>query len=296
MTSNPPLTLLLVEDNPDDARLIQDMLAGASDFRIEHAGRLAAGLERLALGGIEGVLLDLSLPDSRGLETFKQLHTFAPDAPVVILTGLDNESLGRIAAREGAQDYLVKGQVTGSALARAISYAIERQRLVVDLRTKSLVDPLTNLYNRRAFFALAERQLCLADRTLRSLLMLFVDIDDFKQINDSFGHPTGDLALQEVANVLRETFRLSDILSRIGGDEFVVLAIEADDDGAEAVKARLRRNLTVRQLQLKHAYRLSLSIGVTGYDPAQPCSVDELVARADAQMYAEKRSKRLARW
>jgi two-component system cell cycle response regulator len=293
--NDPQIRILLIEDNPGDARLIRALLAeaDASGFHLEHAEQLAAGLERLALGGIDVVLLDLYLPDSRGLDTFTQLHAHAPDVPIVILTGLDDEALGRIAAREGAQDYLLKGQAPSAALARAVRYAIERQRLVVELRTRSLVDPLTNLYNRRAFFALAERQLRIADRTQRSLLLLFLDADNFKQINDSFGHLAGDEALQEIADVLRDTFRHSDILARMGGDEFAILAIEARDEGAEAVVARLRLNLMNRLFETHRPYRLSLSIGLARYEPAQPCTVDELLAQADARMYGEKQLKQL---
>jgi len=286
--------VLVVEDNPGDVRLIREMLAEADEggFHVEHVNQLSAGLERLTHSGIQIVLLDLSLPDSHGLNTFTQLHAHALDIPVIILTGLNDEALGQIAVREGAQDYLVKGQITSLILVRAIRFAIERQRLVAELNTKSLVDPLTNLYNRRAFFALAERQIRIANRSQRGLLTLFVDIDNFKQINDSLGHQAGDNVLQEVANVLRETFRHSDILARLGGDEFVVLAIELESKDGEAVTKRLRQNLQKRMGQMPGLSQPSLSIGMARYDPARPRSVEELLRLADIRMYAEKRLKK----
>ena len=287
--------ILVVEDNPGDVRLIQEMLAETDEdsFQVEHVNQLSAGLERLTHSGIKIVLLDLSLPDSHGLNTFTQLHAHAFDIPVIILTGLDDETLGQISVREGAQDYLVKGQITSPSLVRSIRFAIERQRLVADLNTKSLVDPLTNLYNRRALFALADRQIQIANRSQRGLLTLFIDIDNFKQINDTFGHQAGDKVLQEVANVLRDTFRHSDILARMGGDEFVILAIELDNKDSEGVTARLRQNLQKRMEPMPGlSPPLLLSIGLARYDPTQPCSVDELVGLADARMYAEKRAKK----
>ena len=122
---------LLIEDNPGDARLIQIMLADASGdlFEIETVDRLTAGLRRLTQGGIGIVLLDLSLPDSRGLSTFAQLHSQAPQIPIIVLSGLNDTTVAVQAVHEGAQDFLIKGQVDGQLLTRAMRYAIERKRM-----------------------------------------------------------------------------------------------------------------------------------------------------------------------
>jgi len=149
-------------------------------------------------------------------------------------------------------------------------------------------DPLTDVPNRRGFFTLAEQQLKVADRTKRKMLMLFADFDNLKQINDAFGHTEGDRALIEVADVLKETFRESDIIARIGGDEFVVLALEADEENAEVLVTRLRQNLEARNAEEGRRYKLSLSVGIARYDPEDPCSIDELLTRADRSMYERK--------
>lgn len=127
-----PIQILLVEDNPGDARLIQVMLAetGGRLFELTHADRLSAGLTCLAEEGFDLVLLDLSLPDSQGLDTFVQVKPHAPDLPVVVLTGNVDEELPSQAMRAGAQDYLVKGEIDGNLLVRSIRYAIERQELM----------------------------------------------------------------------------------------------------------------------------------------------------------------------
>jgi len=124
------LRVLLIEDNPGDARLIREMLADVDNVSVEleHADRLGTGFERLAAGGIDGLLLDLSLPDSHGLETFSKTHAQAPEVATIVLTGFDDEELAIRAVREGAQDYLVKGQVDGPLLLRSLQYAIERKR------------------------------------------------------------------------------------------------------------------------------------------------------------------------
>ncbi len=128
-----PIRALLIEDNPGDARLIREMLrdAGGAPVAVEltHADRLALGLEQLTNQVTDVVLLDLSLPDSRGFDTFSTVHTHVPDVAIVVLSGLDDETLAVHAVKEGAQDYLVKGQVDGAAILRSMRYAIERQRL-----------------------------------------------------------------------------------------------------------------------------------------------------------------------
>ena len=125
------ISVLLIEDNPGDVRMIRELLSEAKGvtFAVECADRLSTGLERLEKGEIDVVLLDLGLPDSQGLDTFTQARDRAPDFPIVVLTGLDDEATGTAAVRAGAQDYLIKGEVDGKSLARALRYAIERERM-----------------------------------------------------------------------------------------------------------------------------------------------------------------------
>ena len=129
------ITLLLIEDNPGDARLLEAFLdvSGAEMFQINRARTLEAGLERIARGGVDLVLLDLGLPDSVGLDTFTLLKRQAPQLPVVVLTGLEDEEVALEAVGLGAQDFLPKSELSGSLLVRSILYAMERQRLVVQL-------------------------------------------------------------------------------------------------------------------------------------------------------------------
>jgi signal transduction histidine kinase len=133
---NPRLRLLLVEDNPDDVRLIREMLSAATDvsFVLEHADRLSTGLEHLAEGNIDLILLELLLPDSEGLDTFLRLQEQAAKLPVVVLTVLDNEKLALETVHRGAQDYLVKGRVNSDLLTHSIRYSIERKRTEEKLR------------------------------------------------------------------------------------------------------------------------------------------------------------------
>jgi diguanylate cyclase (GGDEF)-like protein/PAS domain S-box-containing protein len=164
----------------------------------------------------------------------------------------------------------------------------ERKRMEEALRASLLVDELTGLYNRRGFSTLGQQQLKTADRAKSKMLLLFADFDELKRINDALGHSEGDLALIEIASALKETFRESDIIARIGGDEFVVLAIETDGASAEILTTRLQENLEARNAKEDRRYKLSLSVGIARYDPKHPCSIDELLARADRLMYEQK--------
>ncbi|HET7275032.1 MAG TPA: diguanylate cyclase [Longimicrobiaceae bacterium] len=167
---------------------------------------------------------------------------------------------------------------------------ISEQKKTEDrLRGMSMVDDLTGLYNRRGFFALAEQHFKLAERNDRSLLLIFADLDSLKEINDSHGHRCGDQALYEIAGILSHSFRDSDTIARIGGDEFAALAAETAEGAAEQLVERIRERVGERNERGDLPYELSLSIGVASFSPENPCTIDEMLAEADRRMYAEKR-------
>jgi diguanylate cyclase (GGDEF)-like protein/PAS domain S-box-containing protein len=192
----------------------------------------------------------------------------------------------------GASPIMVGDELIG--IVAAYTDITERVRAEEELVYIATHDSLTGVPNRLGFFTLAGQQLKMANRTKTRMLLLFADLDNLKRINDTFGHQEGDRALIEAADVLKETFRESDIMARIGGDEFVVLAVETNGDGAEILATRLRENLEARNAKGDRRYELSLSVGIARYDPEHPCSIDELVTRADRAMYKRKRGTDLA--
>lgn len=169
------------------------------------------------------------------------------------------------------------------------------QRQADELRALSLVDELTGLYNRRGFLTLATQQLKLCDRTMRPALVVFVDLDGMKRINDELGHEFGDQALIETANVLRHCFRYSDVIARLGGDEFVALAIDVSAETHASIEERLMEALARNNEKPDRVFQLQFSIGVAPYDPASAEMIEEVLARADALMYEQKRARRAAR-
>jgi len=247
-------------------------------------------LEQLDGKPFDAIVLDLSLPDSAGLDSFRQVAERVPDVPVVVVDWTDNRSLALDVLREGAQDYLVKNEIDAHQLRRSLLYSIERHRTRVMLQQLTFNDDLTGLLNRRGFLSLAQQQLKIAQRENWELVLLFADLDGLKKINDTFGHPEGDRALMAVANILNETFRTSDLIARLGGDEFIVLAINAPAAGAKAITTRLGENLARYNAQNRY-YQLSLSYGVVQFDPKRESSLENVILKADKALYENKRRK-----
>jgi len=293
------IDVLLVEDNPGDARLVVEMLSEdtSTEFRVNHVSLVRDAVERLMNGGTEldVILLDLTLPDESGLETLRRVLASAGRAGVVVMTGVGNEELGIAAMHEGAQDYLVKGQVSSQGLRRALRFAIKRQGMRLELQDLTHKDDLTGLYNRRGFMVLADQHLKIARRNRTECLLMFMDLDGLKTINDTHGHAEGNRAIVEAAEVLRDCFRQSDILARIGGDEFAGLALNATVGIEEFMRDRLDEALERINARPDRPYRLAFSMGTLRCDPEQVGSLDELLARADDSMYREKRQKKETR-
>ncbi len=158
-----------------------------------------------------------------------------------------------------------------------------------ELELSSITDELTGLLNRRGFLRFAEKQIAMAERHKSNFSLLYLDLNDMKIINDEFGHHEGDQALINLTNILNNTFRSSDIIARVGGDEFAILMTGAKGTAAEkAVIENLLDNLRNYNKNTEKGYALSVSTGIVYYDPAHPCSLDELIFRADKLMYENK--------
>jgi len=158
------------------------------------------------------------------------------------------------------------------------------------------MDELTLISNRRGFNNLAQYALNLCRRVERSAMLFFFDLDQFKEINDTFGHAEGDYALRKFAQILRQTFRESDVVGRLGGDEFVVLSTNSDLSFHEAIVARLRRTLEQHNRFAARNYNLEFSVGVAQFDSARHDHIDQLLGEADRLMYANKQARRDARF
>jgi len=417
--------LLLVEDNPGDARLFQEMFneQGPHNTKMTVVECMVEAERHLAERAVDIILLDLGLPDAQGLGAVRRAHAAAPRIPLVVLTGLDDESLAAQALQEGAQDYLIKGQIETRGLLRSLRYAIERNlmeealyvekeraqvtlnsigdavgctdifgritflnlvaekmtgwlwreaagrpvtevfRILEAVSREPLKDPtdrvldqnhqahlpsncvlirrdgseipvedsvsqihdrrgqatgavivlrdvsaarafaqqmahsaqhdfLTGLPNRMLLNDRVGQAIVLAKRHAKRVAVLFLDLDGFKHINDSLGHPIGDKLLQSVAQRLVGCVRDSDTVSRQGGDEFVVLLSEVEhvEEVAAAAGRLLRAVAAAHSIDL-HDLQINSSIGVSIY-PDDGLDAETLIKNADTAMYQAKENGR----
>jgi diguanylate cyclase (GGDEF)-like protein/PAS domain S-box-containing protein len=421
MTQNATKTLLLVEDNPGDARLLREIFKdqGWGAAELTHVETMHAAEEYLAAHVVNIILLDLGLPDATGLDAVRRAHLAAPRVPLVVLTGLDDETLALQALQEGAQDYFVKGQIEPRGLLRGLRYAIERKGMeeslfvekeraevtlnsigdavvstdidgnimymnavaetmsgwsckaatgrpvgdvlkIIDAGTRETIpaavttaagqtlglhvplncilirrdgheiqiedtvstihdgeghatgsvvvfrdvsaartmaermvysaqhDFLTGLPNRLLLNDRVAQAIAMAPRHNKQVAVLFLDLDGFKHINDSLGHPTGDKLLQSVARRLVECVRDPDTVSRQGGDEFVVLLAEAEQwEDAAAIAKRMLQAVALPHSVDSHELHITTSIGVSVF-PDDGLDAETLIKNADTAMYQAK--------
>jgi diguanylate cyclase (GGDEF)-like protein len=288
------MKILYIEDEAGDVRLLKELLKDVKKpFNLFTAGSLAEGINRLTEKDIDVILLDLSLPDSTGLDTLRkvQVQSGQPSLPIVILTHYDDEETAVKAVEDGAQDYIIKGQFDGRLLFRVLRYAIQRHYLQEELRKLTIMDELTKLYNRQGFFHLAEREMKHAQRTKRKISLICLDLDGLKSINDTLGYQEGDIALIDVAGIIKNTFRSDDIVARIGGDEFVVLLLESTDAATAAGINLLQENIAEHNARRNRRFNLSLSWGISHCEQESQCSIDKLLSRAEELVYLHKIEK-----
>jgi diguanylate cyclase (GGDEF)-like protein len=297
VTDNDAVRVLLVEDDEDDYLLTRDLLSEGYGvrFSVVWARTWKDGLFQLTERRHDVALLDHNLGGQTGIELLRTASARGCRVPVIMLTGQADRETDLQAMHAGAADYLVKGRVTGDILERTIRYARERHRLLDEIRSLSLIDSLTGLSNRRAFFTLADQRLQLLERRSAQCLLLFADVDGLKRVNDELGHEAGDRLLLEAARVLRATFRRTDLVARLGGDEFVVLADEASDDDVVLILERLERNVEERNAGSGEGFRLSISAGAVCFKASPSVRLQELVAEADERMLRCKQGRRRSR-
>lgn len=289
-----PVRILLIGE-AKDACYLRSLLdiENSTHFHIAHVPDIELAAERLQSDPPDVLLLEWgSKQQQQGRAYVQAARAAAPETPIVILAGSEDEPLAVEALRQGAQDFLAGDHLDRAALVRALRYSIERHRLQRNLQNLSLIDDLTGLHNRRGFLALAGQHLRMIQRKGAALL-IYMDLDDLKLINDSFGHLEGNRALEVTANVLRACFRQSDILARLGGDEFCVLMTDAGQDSAQQVRKRLQQRSDFVNALSPWSFRLSLSVGIAEVPVVRQPSLDQLLRIADAHMYEEKRYKQL---
>ncbi|RCJ33361.1 diguanylate cyclase response regulator [Nostoc punctiforme NIES-2108] len=306
--------ILVVDDTPDNLRLLAKMLElQGYTIRKSLNGRMA--LQAAYRHPPDLILLDINMPEMNGYEVCQQLKasTTTDQIPIIFISGFDQINDKVHAFELGGQDYITKPFEELEVLMRVKNQLLikqqhqqlreqnqhledeiqERLKAEAEVRKLSLTDELTGLYNRRGFFWLANHQFKIARRTQIFCCLLFVDLDGLKQINDSLGHEIGDRIIIDTAQLLKKTFRESDIVARIGGDEFVVFVSTCSPDNTDEFCPRLQVNIDRFNKEHNYSYQLSISIGATQCALNENVSLEQLLEEADKLMYEHKRAKRL---
>ncbi len=273
----------------DDVSILDIMSQSLSmeGFACDTFTRAEDALDALVHSPVDVLLTDIVLPGMGGLDLVKRVKEAHPQITVVVMTGFAENFSYDAAVRAGAADFIKKPFSVQELLVR-----IKHAKLQNHLRELSITDELTGLANRRGFFAFAQQLIKQVKRTGDRMVLIYADLDNLKAINDSLGHLAGDRALADTARIFRETFRDSDIIARMGGDEFAAILMNASDAGVAAAQHRLQKRLEEYNLRRDRAGHLAVSVGLAVFDPSKPTTLDELIRMADARMYEEKQRKK----
>ena len=284
--------LLLLTSRPAEASRLARMLqsGGAGRFACEAVTRTHDALRSLRSGGFDAVLVNGDALRGNVLAELERLCDVSGAAPVLLVAPDSFELPPGEAIRHGVQEVLRREEFNPERLAAAVDCAIERQRRFAALRDLSVTDPLTGLHNRRGFRSLANAHLKLLRRTQRQSLLVFADVDDLKQINDTHGHAAGDEALRLCARALVRSLRESDVLARYGGDEFAALALDVCPGASIVLLPRIATVVEDLAREARLPFMPSMCIGSAALGRGA-LSLDEALARADRVLYAEKRRR-----
>jgi len=296
----PEFRVLVIEDDPQDVELLRLALEESSIayFEIADANSVRQAVQLSRHTEFHAVITDLALGDTDGIETVGHATRAFADLPLLVLSGDSDDGIALECIAAGAHEYLLKREISGLLLARLLVASITRNRHIRSLQAakqlsdyRATHDPLTDLPNRAYFFEALDEAMCYARRYQQSLAVLFMDLNNFKAINDQFGHDSGDQVLTEVSNRLIAALRNSDTIARHGGDEFTCILCNL---GLPREAGAIAKNLAAKicaPIQIGDAtVSVGVSVGVAIY-PADADDGKELLRKADSAMYRAKNLK-----
>ena len=283
------VSILLVEDNKKDIQLITDYISKSSRLNatIQTVDSIKKAKTIMFYQEVDILLVDLNIEGIKFEELFDRFNKETLSIPYIVITNERDEDMGIEAVQKGAQDYLVRSELSERILRRGIIYSMERHEILQSLYRTTIIDELTGLYNRRGLYTLGNQQIELAKRHSDDIFIFYLDLDGMKEINDTLGHDYGDKALLTASKIMHKTFRTTDILSRLGGDEFVTVAVKAQYEFIPIIIQRIKDYIKEENKTLKD-YQISMSIGVSKVDLEHKTPLDDAIKNADREMYKVK--------
>ncbi|MFT7108949.1 MAG: two-component system cell cycle response regulator [Psychrobacter glaciei] len=289
------IKIVLVEDDHDDIYLFKNEVKKAfGNYATVDVRNSLSELMEIDRDATDIIMLDMGLPDSSGLNTVVQVLNQFNTIPTVVLTGLNSIDIGEQVVQLGAQDYIPKDELNYSLIARSIRFSIERHGLLNKVKDMAHVDSLTLLHNRAYFMDRLGQQCALSQRNTDSFGLIMVDLDRFKEVNDTYGHGAGDQVLEQFSARLKSSTRRSDVLARLGGDEFVMIVSPLmGSTGCDVIATTVLKCVSSPFLIFQGHRVVPVEIGVSvgcSVFPADGSTPNSLLSCADKAMYAVKNS------
>ena len=290
MTNDNDAQILIVDDNPQNLKVLGEMLS-AQGYHLIAAQNGTKALSLLENQKPDLILLDIMMPNISGIEVCRQLkqQEATQHIPVIFITALADTKDKLEAFAAGGVDYIVKPFVEAEVLAR-VNVHLALKKALATLKMLTTTDVMTGVFNRRFAYEILTKQIAVAKRENSSFVLCYIDIDNLKKINDTYGHPAGDTLISTVANSLKETVRASDYIFRVGGDEFLLLFPNAKIRDSEILINRLRMLLNQQKIQ---DIPIDFSFGFSEYHAGDNLSLETLIRIADNEMYGAKLETRL---
>lgn len=286
--------VLLIDDERMQYHLVRQLFTRfiGESFALDWRETFADGLTALLGGDYAACLLDYRLGPRDGLELIREANAAGCRVPIIFLTAETDTAVDLQAMHAGAMDYLIKSEIAVPVLERSLRYALKLGATLEELRRLATHDALTGLLNRRVFAQTLEEETERAHRFGRGFGLIIGDIDHFKTVNDTYGHPAGDDVLREVARRLQSGVRSVDRVTRYGGEEFAIIVPEATHPLTREVAQRLAERVRTAPIQAGgQALTITLSIGAAVY-PTDGVTAADVVQAADRALYAAKAAGR----
>lgn len=286
-------TILLVDDTRTNLDILMELLG--EEYDLIPSANTKDALEIVLEEEIDLILLDIMMPDLDGFEVCQILkeNPDTKDIPIIFITAkIDEDSIEK-AYVIGGSDYLTKPFKPKELLAK-VKMQLQLQDLQNELKLLASTDPMTNLYNRRYFSKISEQNLDLAKRDKKDISIIMIDIDKFKNVNDTYGHQIGDDVIIQLADILKFYQRKSDIVCRYGGEEFVILLPNTSADGALIVAQKIRKSVedTTIKIDNNEDFKFTISLGVSQIDISNELNIEKGLKRADEALYEAKETGR----
>ncbi|MCI5144671.1 MAG: diguanylate cyclase [Candidatus Electrothrix sp. AR3] len=281
--------VLIVDDNSRNIQLVANIVK-ENGFKVAIAQNGREALDFLQTKRPDLILLDIMMPEMDGLEACRRIKADEryKNIPVIFITALSDTQNILKAFEVGGNDYITKPFIREEVQAR-IKVHIKLKKAIEELAGLAITDELTGVFNRRYALKILTREISLSSRKKKKFVLCYIDIDNLKIINDTYGHNAGDRLITTVVQGVQEVIRASDYLFRMGGDEFMLIFPDAELTALDNLVNRLQKTLNRKEI---NSIPIDFSYGFAEFDPQEPIGCKELIKKADTCMYAQKKTKK----